>query len=140
MSDKTPDDKSPNANMAGGQHRIKFASIFDEESRPHYERFLRSVAFKPTDHVLDVGCGTGQSTRDAARAASQGSALGVDLAKEVLIFARRLGEEEGLHNLKFQAADAQVDHFEDEPFDLCISQFGSMFFWPAWWQFEDSAI
>ena len=41
------------------------------------------------DHVLDIGCGTGQTTRDAARAASAGSALGVDLSSRMLDFARR---------------------------------------------------
>ena len=34
----------------------------------HTERMLAAAAIAPTDHVLDVGCGTGDTTRAAARA------------------------------------------------------------------------
>jgi len=50
-----------------GAHRIRYAAVFDAEDRPHNERFRAATGVAPADHVLDVGCGTGQSTRDAAR-------------------------------------------------------------------------
>ena len=45
---------------------------------------LDRAAIQPNDRVLDVGCGTGQTTRDAARIAHAGSALGVDLSSRML--------------------------------------------------------
>jgi SAM-dependent methyltransferase len=78
--------------------------------------------------VLDIGCGTGQSTREAARAAVAGSAVGVDLSARMLERARQLSDDQGLPNITYQRADAQVHRFPPTHFDLCISRFGAMFF------------
>lgn len=111
-----------------GDHRTRFAAVFDAETRPHNERFRAAAAVRPADRVLDVGCGTGQTTRDAARAAVAGSALGIDLSAQMLAHARRVSREEGLRNVSFEQADAQVHRFPAASFDVAISRFGSMFF------------
>ena len=80
------------------------------------------------DHVLDIGCGTGQTTRQAARTAQAGSALGVDISAPAIERARELARAEGLGNVTFERADAQVHRFPQERFDLTISRFGTMFF------------
>ncbi|MFF1443655.1 class I SAM-dependent methyltransferase [Streptomyces sp. NPDC058295] len=101
---------------------------YDAELRLHNEVFRAAARVGPRDRVLDIGCGTGQSTREAARAAADGSALGVDLSAPMLERARRLSDDQGLANVTFQEADAQVHPFPPERFDLCISRFGTMFF------------
>ncbi|MDR6974267.1 ubiquinone/menaquinone biosynthesis C-methylase UbiE [Streptomyces sp. 3330] len=101
---------------------------FDTELRLHNEVFRAAAHVRPRDHVLDIGCGTGRSTREAARAAVDGSALGVDICAPMLEQARRLSDDQGLANVTFQEADAQVHPFPPERFDLCISRFGTMFF------------
>ena len=111
-----------------GAHRTKHAGVFDAEARPHNERFRAATGVAPRDRVLDIGCGTGQSTRDAARAAVTGSALGIDLSAQVLEHARRVSRGEGLTNIGFEQADAQVHAFPAGGFDVAISRFGSMFF------------
>jgi SAM-dependent methyltransferase len=78
--------------------------------------------------VLDIGCGAGQTTREAARVAVKGSVVGVDTSAEMLEVARRRGAEEGLRNVGFEQGDAQVQAFPAAHFDLCISRFGVMFF------------
>ena len=78
--------------------------------------------------VLDIGCGTGKSTRDAARLAPSGSVLGVDLSARMLERARELAAVEAVTNVDFLQADAQVHPFEARSFDAAISVFGSMFF------------
>ncbi|HLA73278.1 MAG TPA: methyltransferase domain-containing protein [Steroidobacteraceae bacterium] len=83
---------------------------------------------KPTDRVLDVGCGAGQTTRDAARAASFGSVLGVDISEQMLERARRLTLRADLKNIAYELGDAQVHRFQPAHFDLLISRFGTMFF------------
>src|SRR5262252_7255944 len=80
------------------------------------------------DRVLDVGCGTGGSTREAARAATAGGVVGVDISGVAIEEARRLSEAEGLGNVTYLKADAQVHPFPPAHFDLCISRFGVMFF------------
>ena len=42
--------------------------------------------------------------------------------------ARQLSDDEGLTNITYQQADAQVHRFPPTSFDLCISRFGTMFF------------
>src|SRR5690606_6861180 len=88
-------------------------------------------ALGPGEAILgrgDVGCGTGQTTRDAARAAGEGAAVGVDLSAAMLEHARRRAAEDGLSNASFLHGDAQVHPFEPASFDLAISRTGTMFF------------
>lgn len=102
--------------------------FYDAELRRHNVHFRTAADVGPGDHVLDVGCGAGQSTREAARVAVTGSATGVDVSAPMLDRARRLAEAEGLHNVTFEHGDAQSHCFPTARFDLCISRFGTMFF------------
>lgn len=101
---------------------------YDAELRLHNEFFRAAARVGPDDRVLDIGCGTGQSTREAARAAVNGSAVGVDLSARMLERARRLSDDQGLRNIAYQQADAQIHPFPPAHFDLAISRFGTMFF------------
>jgi SAM-dependent methyltransferase len=79
--------------------------------------------------VLDVGCGTGSTTRVLARAvAPSGTVLGLDLSAAMAAEAARRAAAEGLGNLRFVAADASSFSFEPASFDLLFSRFGVMFF------------
>ncbi len=119
---------SVNAAQGAGEHRVMHAALFDDEIRPHNERFRAAARVGPGDRVLDIGCGTGQSTREAARAAAGGSVLGVDLSAPAIELARQLSANERLGNVIYLRADAQVHPFPAGHFDLCISRFGAMFF------------
>lgn len=101
---------------------------YDAELRLHNEHLRAAARVGSHDRVLDIGCGTGRSTREAARAAVTGSAVGVDLSAPMLERARRLSDEQGLTNITYEQADAQVHPFPPAHFDLCISRFGTMFF------------
>ncbi len=75
--------------------------------------------------VLDIGCGTGASTRRAMAAALPGgSALGVDLAPN-LVAAAMAADGDGS---SYRVADAEAEDLGREAFDRVISQFGVMFF------------
>jgi SAM-dependent methyltransferase len=102
--------------------------FYDAELRRHNVHFRAAANVRPGDHVVDIGCGAGQTTREAARAAVIGSALGVDVSAPMLERARRLAEAEGLRNVTFEHGDAQSHGFSSARFDLCISRFGTMFF------------
>jgi len=107
---------------------LNCADFYDAELRRHNEAFRAAVGVGPRDRVLDIGCGAGQTTREAARIALQGSVLGVDVSAELLEVARRRSAQEGVRNVAFEQADAQLRPFPAAGFDLCISRFGVMFF------------
>jgi SAM-dependent methyltransferase len=130
ISDQQGSQTRPSSEQAAGEHTTRNAGLFDydAELRLHNDRFRAAAGVRLHDRVLDIGCGTGQSTREAARAAVMGSALGVDISARMLERARRLSDDEGLRNVAYQQADAQVHRFPPAHFDLCISRFGTMFF------------
>jgi SAM-dependent methyltransferase len=101
---------------------------YDAELRRHNEVLRQACGIQFRDRVLDIGCGAGQTTRQAARTARAGSALGVDVSAPAIERARELARAEGLRNVVFERADAQVYRFPHERFDLAISRFGTMFF------------
>jgi ubiquinone/menaquinone biosynthesis C-methylase UbiE len=101
---------------------------YDAELRRHNDILRAAFGVHFDDHVLDIGCGTGQTTRQAAHTARAGSALGVDVSAPAIERARELARAEGLPNVTFSRANAQVHRFPPERFDLAISRFGTMFF------------
>jgi SAM-dependent methyltransferase len=101
---------------------------YDEELRAHNARLRAATGIRAGERVLDVGCGAGQSTREAARAAAPGRVLGIDVSAPMLDRARQLTAAEGLDNVTYEQADAQVHAFAPGQFDLAISRFGTMFF------------
>src|SRR5262245_39464243 len=101
---------------------------YDRAARPFNEALLAAVSVGTTERVLDIGCGNGESTRQTARVASEGSAFGIDLSSRMIANARELTRLEGLHNAVFEQGDVQAYPFEDDAHDVCISRFGAMFF------------
>jgi SAM-dependent methyltransferase len=110
---------------------VRHADRMADELRRLGARFSAATEVGRRDRVLDIGCGTGESTRDAGRTAVAGSVLGVDVSAAVLERARRLTEQAGLRNVSYLQADAQLHRFRPEHFDVCISRFGAMFFTDA---------
>lgn len=104
------------------------AERFDRSVAGYHRPFMAAARVSPSDRVLDIGCGTGQTTRDAARSAGAGTALGVDLSARMVAYARELATHEGVANAAFEQADAQVQPFTPESFDVAISRTGAMFF------------
>jgi len=104
------------------------ADRYDASGARHWRRFLDAGLILPTDRVLDIGCGTGQSSRDAARLAASGAVHGVDISTQMLDDARRRAADEGLTNVTFEFADAQVHPFDEGSYDIAISRLGAMFF------------
>ena len=99
---------------------------YDRSVRGYHRLLLDAAAIQRGDRVLDVGCGNGETTRDAARAGDR--ALGVDLSSLMIERGRSLAAAEGLTNATFEQADAQVHPFEPAAYDVAVSRFGAMFF------------
>jgi SAM-dependent methyltransferase len=113
---------------AEGDHWAAHAERYETTASGYWRALVAAVPIKPDATVLDIGCGTGRSTRDAARIASSGWVVGVDLSARMLTHARAAASAEGLSNARFEQADAQVHSFPPGAFDLAVSAFGAMFF------------
>jgi SAM-dependent methyltransferase len=102
--------------------------FYDVELRAHHEHLRAAYGIGPGDEVVDIGCGTGLTTREAARAAAPGRAVGVDVSERMLERARQMTAAEQLDNVTYALGDAQVHRFDPARFDVAISRFGTMFF------------
>ncbi|GAA2669038.1 methyltransferase domain-containing protein [Actinosynnema pretiosum subsp. pretiosum] len=107
----------------------RWADRFDAGVGAYREGFLGAAAVERGSVVLDVGCGTGQVTRDVAGVASAGRVVGVDLSSPMLAVARERAR--GLSNVGFLRVDAQVHPFPEGAFDRVVSRHGAMFFGDA---------
>jgi SAM-dependent methyltransferase len=101
---------------------------YDAELQRHNEVLRQACGVQFRDNVLDIGCGSGQTTREAARAARAGNALGVDVSACAVERAREAARAEGIRNVTFECANAEVYRFPQGRFDAAISRFGTMFF------------
>ncbi|HEY7062901.1 MAG TPA: class I SAM-dependent methyltransferase [Chloroflexota bacterium] len=110
------------------EHWVAHEARYDAAVRRYDGPLFDAARVVAADRVLDVGCGCGATTREAARAAARGMALGVDLSARMIARARSRARAEGPTNARFEQADAQVYPFDAQSFDLAISRFGAMFF------------
>ena len=102
--------------------------FYDAELRAHHDHLRTAHRITRGDEVVDIGCGTGLTTREAARAAAPGRVVGVDVSERMIQRARQVTAAEGLDNVRYELADAQVHRFAPASFDVAISRFGTMFF------------
>ncbi|HUW01615.1 MAG TPA: methyltransferase domain-containing protein [Acidimicrobiales bacterium] len=112
----------------GGEsvHYVSHADRYDRQLAPFTEALLEHVDLGPGDTVLDIGCGCGVTTLQAARHAR--AALGVDISHPLVRIATDRAQAAAVDNVEFVVADAQTHEFDEGGFDVVISQFGSMFF------------
>jgi SAM-dependent methyltransferase len=102
--------------------------LYDAGLARYDPAFFAAAGVAPTDRVLDIGCGNGSTTCEAARRAPQGTALGVDLSARMIERARCRATAAGLTNAQFLQADAQIYPFPQGSFDQALSRTGVMFF------------
>jgi SAM-dependent methyltransferase len=102
--------------------------FYDGELRAHHDHLRVAYGIRSGDEVVDIGCGTGLTTREAARAAAPGRVVGLDVSERMLERARRLTAAEGLDDVRYELGDAQLHRFDRAGFDVAISRFGTMFF------------
>jgi len=111
-----------------GAFWAEHADRFDAAVAAHHPPFLGAAAIAAGETVLDVGCGAGRTSLDAARAAAPGHVTGVDLSTRLLAIARQRAADAGLDTVTFEPADAQVHPFPAGGTDVVVSRHGAMFF------------
>ncbi len=97
----------------------------DRQLDPLGRAALAALAPRPGEQILDVGCGSGQTTLQLGEAVGPtGRVVGVDVSLPLLAAARRRPR---VAQVSFVEADAQTHAFEPR-FDAIFSRFGVMFF------------
>lgn len=88
------------------------------------ENFITRLNIPAEAKVLDIACGTGNTSIPAARTGA--TVTGVDIATNLLEQARRRASDENL-KIHFQEGDAEELPFSDNTFDVVLTMFGAMF-------------
>ncbi len=107
-----------------GAHWARHAAAFETSTAGYDEVLFDAAALTSGMRVLDVGCGSGATTREAARRAAPGQVVGVDLSAAMIEVAR--GHD--TPGAVYLRADAQVHPFADAAFDVVLSRTGASFF------------
>ncbi|HJT68590.1 MAG TPA: class I SAM-dependent methyltransferase [Terriglobales bacterium] len=91
---------------------------------------LSHVAIRPSDVVLDVGCGGGRTVAKLAAIAAQGKVCGVDFSPASVAMARNLNTQ-GIAAGRVDIREASVSQlpFADGTFDV-VTAVETHFWWP----------
>ncbi|POX48256.1 SAM-dependent methyltransferase [Streptomyces sp. Ru71] len=128
MQDLVNTEQAQAWNGPEGVHWAEHQDRWNAVNQGFDEPLLDAAGITAGHRVLDLGCGSGQTTRLAALRAPHGHALGLDLSGPMLAAARARADREGIANVSFVQGDAQVHPFDRGAFDAAISRYGVMFF------------
>lgn len=103
----------------------RLEAMLEPVSRP----LFAGAALAAGQAVLDVGCGRGESTREAARRVGRsGRVVGIDVSTDLISAASAIPLEPSEAAIEWIAADAQREDLGELAVDVMISRFGVMFF------------
>lgn len=116
-------------NGSGGHGWVAAQDLLDQTLKPFEHVLVEAVSdMGPVGRVLDVGCGTGSTTRAVARALGpKGCCTGIDISRPMIDAAQARAEREN-ERITFICDDAQTHAFQPQSFDAVLSRFGVMFF------------
>ena len=107
---------------------VRYQHILVGAGRRHSNQIIQSIGVQQGDHVLDVGCGFGDTAIDLANLVGpSGRVLGVDCCQAFLNRAWERAELGWIPNASFKCCDIETDR-PDEQFDVVFARLGTQFF------------
>jgi SAM-dependent methyltransferase len=108
---------------------LRQAEGLERQLAPVSEALFATAALAPGERVLDVGCGTGPTTRQAAATVGpDGAVTGLDVSPAMLDAAASVPVPEPAAPIEWVTADAVTWSPPAGAHDAVISRFGVMFF------------
>ena len=93
------------------------------------ESLVALLDMEPAHRVLDVGCGTGVVTREAARRiGSSGRIVGIDINEVMLETAQHLAGKAGHDAIEWRQGDVTSMPFDAAEFDVILCEQGLQYF------------
>ncbi len=117
-----------NWNDAVGRTWVMLHQRLDRQLQPIGRAAMAKAGFAPGRQVLDVGCGCGETSFEIAYKVAPGDVLAADISATLLDIAREDAGARAIDGVTFVLADAQVEAFAAQAFDVVFSRFGVMFF------------
>jgi SAM-dependent methyltransferase len=114
-------------NGIAGEAWVEDQRRMDVMLRPFGDALLEACGIAPTEHCLEIGCGTGDLALRVSSRLTEGSMLGVDFSRPMLAHARYRADETAA-SVEFVEADASTHAFAPATIDCAYSRFGVMFF------------
>jgi Methyltransferase domain len=108
---------------------LRQAEGINRQLQPVSDVLFAAAALRPGERVLDVGCGDGPTTREAALAVGpEGRVTGLDLNGPMLAAGASYPAAPGAAPIEWVEADP-VEWTDDQAaYDVVLSRFGVMFF------------
>lgn len=108
-------------------------TIVDSMNESHYDLTtwgLSNVDIKPTDTLLDVGCGGGRTVSRLAEKATKAQVYGIDYSADCVRWATEFNSV-AVANGKVEILNASVDNlpFDEGKFDIVFAV-ETTYFWP----------
>lgn len=93
------------------------------------EKMLAMAGISTGHRVLDIAAGAGeQSITTAQKVGPSGEVLATDISSNILEYAQKMAEQNGLSNIKTKVMDGENLTLEDASFDAVISRVGLIYF------------
>jgi len=105
-----------------------YAPLWRAQLAPAHERMLALARLQRGERVLDVACGSGLVSLDAAVAVGAGGAVvAVDLAQRMVDLARARAAAAGLAHARFERMDAEALALPPASFEAVLCGLGLMY-------------
>jgi ubiquinone/menaquinone biosynthesis C-methylase UbiE len=107
---------------------IDYEQLWQAQLAEAQAALLSLASLELGEQVLDIACGTGLVSFEAARAVSpSGHVLGIDLSERMVDAAERRAREMKLSNCSFSRTDAEALALPDASFDVVLCALGLMY-------------
>jgi len=98
--------------------------VFNEIYQPGTIERFAAIPLSPSMHILEVGCGTGDTACHIAKSlVPDGHVTAFDQSSELIDLARQQAADAGIDNVTFECAKAQDFVLLEDRFDVAHSRF-----------------